>query len=474
MTLKPIGTRQMFLQSLAARQPLPRIAFAPNQIISDPIEKRVHFYGAALRVPPQTCAVLAFPDGSMETYQPGDHIIDNLPAGRYLLRYVDLHYQRLELHVLKAQTKDAWDVGMRVVVVWHVVEPTEVLDLAEPFHVLSETCLAALTDLIQAHQHDELVASPEGKTHESRMVAAELQSRLKDTPRLAGIEVVNAVVLEKAGDRRRVEAVQKKIVETTELEQERLLETERLRLRKQQIDNELNLAHQEEDLRVQQAHVNRRRMEEEEQVRLERARIAVEEDNRMFIIRQRQQALELAMLQQQQQHEQAMKAWEMGANAFSNIAAAILQNQAAPGMMRPIDDAGRDALIQAVLSITQSMPAIQPRAALLSPAGDLQERLKQEIFGLLTLENTAAESPRECGEDGIIIPIHYKKLHILVEVGPNYPTEAPRHIIVSNGNSKKEEIRLKWSPDRNLREIVLEVATRMASQAPFRQYPVAE
>ena len=426
-----------------ARRPVPQVSFTDGQIVTLVESFSVSPLGSLLRVPANTTAVIADPDMGPVPYGPGDHVV-HLPAGNYTLQYVDLRRHVTELPQIAARTRDGWEATLTLTVIWQVNQPKLIVGLDDPIQALITACVSASMEAIQRLDHDRLVrgSGESVQPYTNREIASTIRRQIHLGSDWQGIRIIDVMVVGRAGDVRRLEIEQKASVEKAEIEQQ------------------LGLVPQRRELEVKEAETVRLRHEEEERVRLRKAQIAATE---AVLTRNAQiQQVEIQRLAEVQrlQHEQTLRSMEVRGQAFGQLAAALLQAQANPGLMRALDENGREALIGALRSLAQNIPPVM--VGLPGPVDPLplRERLAQELGGVLRLPGARCEAIEPQDADCFRISVHYLRLRIDILCGPEYPNEPPRRVLVTQKPGPvAQKVDLPWTPGMSLEDIVLVVAS---------------
>jgi hypothetical protein len=420
------------------------VEYAPRQIFSEAEIFFPHYGRWTLVVPPGSCALLHNTTGQFLPYKSGIHRLNSLPKGPYTLRYVNICSVNMPLQVIKAQTVDSLTASLQVIVIWRVATPVEALKLTDPYQLMEATATEAVVDLIQSHKQEELTPLPGQAALQQRAIARELINKLRANGLPSGLEIVNVIVNLKGGDPHIVAATARRISEENDIQQEKLLRIQQHSLDLQKQDQALAAEKKRQDIEVEQARTIRTRQEEEDLVRIQKAKNSAIEDEHLNQIRLRKAKLEMQLLQQKNKHVEELERIRM----VGTVASALMQNQATPGIMRPMDSGAQEALVEMVKTLAG--PAKEKGAP------SWQERVGQELANLSLLGPFTIFPSEESDDDGIILTVGYGKLLIHIEIGPDYPNEAPRSIKV--GPPPKRLVNIKWSPERNLREVVLEVA----------------
>ena len=447
-------------------------AFQPEfngDVVSPVYWMQVPFYGRVLRVPFNTCAVVQYPSGRTRTHTSGDHYLD-LPQGRHQVVFFDMHQQSTPLRQLRAPSQDAWEVVLDVEAIWRVHRPEEVLGIQGIRQRLSDALSAVIVDYVRSMEHDRLVPVPGGAPVESTEISQALLLYLQQRRAYQGIQVDDILVLSRLGDRRRTETVQKAVVEKTEIDQQRMLQAEHTRLEAEGLGFKQKLAGQQQELAVKEAEIARLKAEEEDKIRLRRAEISATEARVMRAVQLQQVEMQQRAEAQRLQHEQILKSMEVKSKAFSDVAAVLMQTQMIPGLQRSMDGDSREALVHALGSLAEGMPAAisPPPLPEFSPQPveptTLRERVAGELGRLMALPGATGAQVEALSGGRLRVTATYLGLRILFELGDEYPQEPPRRISFrKEGAGLVQEVRPDMTGGMGLKEIAQEVAARVSA-----------
>lgn len=460
----PSSLADSVITYLGRGKAFPHVEFPDEQVVTNQGWLQVPPFGILLRVPANTCCVMADPSGRQMVYAAGDHLI-RYPAGNYPLRFVDLRRQSTRLEQVEAASRDAWNVQLKLDIVWQVSIPERVIQVHSPLAILRSAWQAAVIDYIQSSLHDALVPVPGSTVVDNGAIVKAIKDRLFSIQVCSGFEVLEVMVLERKGDQRRTEVIQKATVDKTEIQQTASVQQAKV----------LQLE-QQEAVTLKEARIARLKAEQEDQVRLRKAEITADEAEILRTAQLQAVEMKLKAEAQQQQHEQTLKSLEVRGQAFGQLAAAILQMQMVPGLQRNLDEEGRQALVHVLEALAQNMPAISPGANPAPALGNggpplpatLRERLAAEVGSIMALPGARCEPLESIGPDLIRVVVGYLGLRFTFECGGDFPDKPPRGVMVKKDNYPPLAIKkFHWSRGASLRDVVLEIVDRASRGLNF-------
>ncbi len=298
------------------QQGLPEFSF--NGLATPPVPLNRGWLGllGQLVVLPGTCAVITGRQGYQQAFPPGTHMLFEVPLGAVTMQLVNTRRQRRELPPVTALSQDKWRVTLRVALEFEVADAAAIAQHAEPLAALDTAAEAAILAQIEAMLHDALTGLVDGEDTPSGVdaVAEGILRHLRASPSVEGFRIVNLSIVEREGDERRVQIVQDAVVERTRLEEEGQVRelTDQLELAKLAVRREM--AEKEQAIALVKTQTEVRQEEERERLKLMAAQVEaeVEEIRRVQEAWQAEQkrlaeewrtAKELELLQMQQQHE---------------------------------------------------------------------------------------------------------------------------------------------------------------------------
>lgn len=465
----------LFAQELATIQrriPSNPVQFHPGEIATQPELVPILPPGKWLRVQPNQCALVTHPTGRILTCPTGEHYL-RWSASLYTLQFYDLRQQTSYFPEIRSVSSDAWDVEFTSMqVLWRVHVPTQIMNIPDHRAVVEAICRSTVINFIRTTPHDELVSTPGELPLSTAGIADQIKSALMANETLLGFEIVTVLIMEIKGDRRRTEVVQKSIVRKTEIDQDVMLQREQARLAGEKLKLEQEFANRSQALALKKAETKRLEAEEEERLRLRQAEITAIEAR---TAREAQlQAVQIQQLAEQQrmQHEQIIKAMEVRGQAFGQLASAIFQmTNNNGGIQRGFDGSNQETLVKALEALA-NMPTVSfgPTPVLLPQEKEdekqvsLHDRIVAELYDVQKLPGTESVGVKEIEPGFEQAEIHFQELHIFIVCGEDYPTAPPIKVEAQrSGSLTYKQISLEWIEGMNLRQIVLETASRMLS-----------
>lgn len=459
------------LAALQRRIPLQPVQFHPGEIATQPELVPILPPGKWLRVQPNQCALVAHATGRILTYPTGEHYL-RWSASLYTLQFYDLRQQTTCFPEIRSVSSDAWDVEFTSMeVLWRVRVPAQIMNIPDPRAVVEAICRSTVINFIRTTPHDELVSTPGELPLSTAGIADQIKSALMTDKALSGFEIMAVLIMEIKGDRRRTEVIQKSIVRKTEIDQSVMIQREQARFTGERLRLEQEFANRSQALVLKKAETKRLEAEEEERLRLRKAEITAIEAR---TAREAQlQAVQIQQLAEQQrmQHEQIMKAMEVRGQAFGQLASAIFQmTNNAGGIQRGFDSNSQETFAKALEALA-NMPTVSfgPNPALLPKVEEerpvsLHDRIVTELYEVQKLPGTESVGTKEIEPGFEQAEIHFQSLHIFIVCNESYPTAPPIKIEAQRkGTLTYKQVSLEWIEGMNLRQIVLETASRMLS-----------
>lgn len=176
---------------------------------------------------PGTCAVVTARDGTGRVYAAGSHSLFDLPLGSATVQFVHTARQRRVLAPVEGLSQDKWRVKLSVEVEFEVREPWRVAQATQPLATLDAVVTTCTLAQIEAMPHDALTGSEDGVGVTScgrpvglEAITAGILQRVRQRQSLDGLWVVDLIIVERAGDERRVQIMQEASVERARLSEE--------------------------------------------------------------------------------------------------------------------------------------------------------------------------------------------------------------------------------------------------------------
>lgn len=248
---------------------------------------------------PGTCAVVTAHDGTCRVYPAGSHSLFDLPLGSATVQFVHTARQRRVLAPVEGLSQDKWRVRLSVEVEFEVREPWRVAQATQPLATLDAVVTTCTLAQIEAMTHDALTGREDEDESGLEAITAGILQRVRQRESLDGLWVVDLIIVERAGDERRVQIMQEASVERARLSEEQRTQEQFDRARLQLLELRRQLLEREQVLALLETQGQLERVQIEEGRRLVAARIDAE------VARLRQAEAEWQAELQQQLEEQA-------------------------------------------------------------------------------------------------------------------------------------------------------------------------
>ncbi len=422
-----------------------------NPLISPPEQFFIlPIIGKILNVPAGRCAVLTFREGRRKVFTEGMHVLDrNIPWGVGLIRYVDVRQHSTSIPFTQALCRDGWRGGLAIEVCWRVGDAALIVDIANPVGDLVIAARASVRAIIETTPHDTLFGGIDASVVGADSLGDTVAAKLKANPAVRGIEILRVLITERRGDERRIQIVQTATIERTRVSSDMTL-----------VSQQMDLERQNQALVVLRAETERKRIEEENKVRIQQADIEAEVMRRLIQTKWQQVQLDQAAAIYQQRHEQVLKTIDAHALVLSKAAElGQLEAFGVSSRRRPeFAVGGLEATLNQGLHNLQRMlqvPSLIPAPGQIAQPDDrkaLRMRLMTEVDELSDLADVG-QCSLGFGRDG-------EQDHVVVQVGnrtvdvacyPGYPQVPPEVRWADNGQQKAS---IRWSEDMSLKHLV--------------------
>jgi hypothetical protein len=267
----------------AVQKPIEAAEFAFNGLATAPRPLERGRWGLLdeLLVWPNTCAVLTGRDGFRRVYPPGSFSLYDVPLGPAMVQYVLTTRQLRQVGPVEGLSSDKWRVALTLKVGFRVSNPVQVAAASQPLATLEAVVASCTLAQIEATAHDALTGVEGGEGEDDwdgglETVATQVLLRAQQHLIGEGLELLDLVITERAGDERRAEIMQKATVERAQLAEEQRTCRQSDETRLQRIENLRRLAEQEQELALVEAEGELRRVRMKEAQRLVAARVDVE------------------------------------------------------------------------------------------------------------------------------------------------------------------------------------------------------
>ena len=228
-----------------------------------------------LTVLPGTCAVLTGRGGFQKVYHPGAYGLFDVPLGRAMVQVVNMASQTREMPPVTALSADKWNVTLKVAVDFRVCDPVKIAESLNPLETLDTVATSCVLAQIESMSHDALTGRPDEEAGVDE-VARQILERLMEKPSLTGLRIINVTVAERKGDERRIKIVQDATVEDTRIVEESKLQQQRGEARLADLTAQKKIARRAQEVALIEAETARRRMEEEEKLKIAQAQLEAE------------------------------------------------------------------------------------------------------------------------------------------------------------------------------------------------------
>jgi len=417
-----------------------------------------------LTVLPGTSAVLTGRGGFQKVYPPGTYSLFDVPLGRAVIQVVNVASQTREMPPVTALSADKWNVTLKVAVDFRVGDPVEIAASLNPLETLDTVATSCVLAQIESMSHDALTGRPDEKAGVDE-VARQILERLRGKPSLRGLKLVNVTVAQRKGDERRIKIVQDATVEETR-SQARLAE---LRAQKR-------IARREQEVVLVEAETARRKVEEEEKLKITQAQREAEaaeirrgqEEWQTELKRQEEEwrtAKELEILQTKSQHEERLEAIKGIAQTTAEAAkSGTLGSLGVSPRRRPetLISEAEPVVEQGIQALRSFQERVSTRTYL--PARldyqDSYQRLRLEEQKLAKIKGAEYEVVLRSGRIAVAT-VSYQGYKLRIECPPGYPDDAPSTTIIGpEGEEKLFEF--DWDGSCYLSDLVREALLQLA------------
>jgi len=417
-----------------------------------------------LTVLPGTSAVLTGRGGFQKVYPPGTYGLFDVPLGRAVVQVVNVASQMREMPPVTALSADKWNVTLKVVVDFRVGDPVEIAVSLNPLEALNTVATSCVMAQIEAMSHDALTGRPDEEAGVDE-VARQIMERLRGKPSLRGLEIINVTIAQRRGDERRIKIVQDAAVGETRSE-----------AREAELRAQKRIARREQEVALVEAETARRKVEEEERLKIAQAQLEAEaaeirrpqEEWQTDLKRQEEEwrtAKELEILQTKSQHEERLEAIKGIAQTTAEAAkSGTLGNLGVSPRRRP------ETLISEAEPVVeqgiQALRAFQERPAprgYLPPRFDYQDpyqRLRLEEQKLAKIKGAEFEVVLRSGRIAVTT-VNCRGYKLRIECPPEYPDGAPSTTVIGpDGDEKPFEF--AWDGSCYLSDLVREALLQLA------------
>jgi len=430
-----------------------------------------------LTVLPGTSAVLTGRGGFQKVYGPGTYSLFDVPLGRAVVQVVNMASQTREVPPVTALSADKWNVTLKVAVDFRVGDPVEIAASLNPLETLDTVATSCILAQIEAMPHDALTGKPEEVSGGVDEVAKQILERMRKSPSLTALEIINVTVAERQGDERRIQIIRDATVEETRITEESRLQQERDKAQLASLERGKLIAKREQEIALIEAETARRKMEEEEKLKVDRAKLEAEaaeiqraQAEWQAEMKRREEewrtAKELEVLAMKSQHEQIIAVIQGAAQITTEAAkSGQLGSLGVSPRRRPEAAASETGeVIEQGLQVLQAFrERIAPPTAYFLPRPephDPYRRLREEEQRLAKIKGAECQMTLQ---GGLIAgaSVTCRGHRIAIQCPATYPRDAPTATIVRPDGS---EMPFEFAWDENcylgdlVREALLECA----------------
>lgn len=192
---------KFWLELWGRGRPTPCYPFSDNEIASPgmPIYVSPLWHATYLNLHPTHYAVAVAPDGRFINLKGGYNY--PLPAGQYILHYVDKQNRISTVPRISEKTLDGSQVSLELVITYRVADSVKALEVQQPVNTLFLFIQSDLKELVRSHKHDEIVGSSDGRTAEKGLVARYIKEQHAGRYPISKLfSILDIMVEEKTGD----------------------------------------------------------------------------------------------------------------------------------------------------------------------------------------------------------------------------------------------------------------------------------
>jgi hypothetical protein len=443
------------------------VEFPPGEISTKSTYITVYPWATYLRVPAYTCAVLAGRGGVVLTYLQGENILD-LPYGTYEVHYVNMKPQPTCLPEVHGITQDGWEVTLSVNLLWRVTNPREAASIDGFCNHIARTVWGFIVDYARSVKHDQLIPVSGEPVINARQIENRIREQLALHPAFQGIRIMSVVFQGCSGDQQRAKIAQQAVVDKVKIREANAVEAYRLEQKVRLLGYDRQFLGSQQEFDLEKAKNSLELAKEQQKLSLQHAETRTSEARalRPMKLQEIEMAQRFEMLQLQ--HAENLSSDDVRKATLGQMAAVLLQNQAATGIMRPLDDDGRASIVRAMEVVANPSPArlsLPSQESALPRPLSLRERISSELGRILSLPGARCDAMQFLDDGGIQVVVYYLNFRIAVTCGSRYPDEPPQQItLCTDHGSETRHIAMHWSQGFTLLEVVLEAARQGADE----------
>ena len=428
-----------------------------------------------LTVLPGTCAVLTGRGGFQKVFHPGTYSLFEVPLGRAMVQVVNMASQTREMPPVTALSADKWNVTLKVAVDFRVRDPVEIAASLNPLETLDTVATSCVLAQIESMFHDALTGRPDEEAGVDE-VARQILERLRGKPSLRGLQIINVTIAQRKGDERRIKIVQDAAVEETRILEESKLQQQRDAAQLVDLTAQKKIARHAQEVALIEAETARRRMEEEERLKIAQAQLEAEaaeirraqEEWQAELTRREEEwrtAKELEILQTKSQHEERLEAIKGIAQTTAEAAkSGTLGSLSVSPRRRPetLISEAEPVVEQGIQALRSFQERVSTRTYL--PARldhqDPYQRLRLEEQRLAKIKGAEFEVILRSGRIAAAT-VSYRGYKLKIECPPEYPEGAPSTTIVGSEGEEKP-LEFAWDESCYLSDVVREALLQLA------------
>jgi hypothetical protein len=428
-----------------------------------------------LTVLPGTCAVLTGRGGFQKVYHPGTYSLFDVPLGRAVVQVVNMASQTREIPPVTTLSADKWNVTLKIAVDFRVADPVKIAASLNPLETLDTVATSCVLAQIESMSHDALTGRPDEEAGVDE-VARQILERLRGKPSLRGLEIINVTIAQRKGDERRIKIVQDATVEETRILEESKLQQQRDMARLTDLAAQKKIAKRAQEVVLIEAETARRKMEEEERLKIAQAQLEAEaaeirraQEEWQAELKRREEewrtAKELEILQTKSQHEERLEVIKGVAQITAEAAkSGTLGSLGVSPRRRPetVISEAEPVVEQGI----QALRALQERATprtylpLRLDYQDPYQRLRLEEQKLAKIKGAEFEVVLRSGRIALAT-VNYRGYKLKIECPPEYPEGAPSTTIIGPEGEEKP-FEFAWDESCFLSDLVREALLQLA------------
>jgi hypothetical protein len=456
-------------------RPVPEFTFNGLATPPEEIDRRWHNLFGQLTVLPGTCAVLTGRGGFQKVHYPGTYSLFDVPLGRAVVQVVNMASQTREIPPVTALSADKWNVTLNVAVDFRVGDAVEIAGRLNPLETLDTVATSCVLAQIEAMSHDALTGRPGGEAGVDE-VARQIMERLRAAPSLKGLEIIHVTIAHRKGDERRIQIVRDAMVEETRIAEGSKLQQQRDGARLVDLAAQKKIARRAQEMALIEAETARRKMEEEERLKIAQAQLEAEaaeirraEEEWQAELQRREEewrtARELELLQTKIQHEERLEAIKGMAQITTEAAKrGTLGSLGVSPRRRPetVVSELEPVVEQSIQALRAFQETTTPRSYFLPRPDprDPYQRLRLEEEKLARIKGAEFAVTLRHGRMAVVT-VTYQEVELKIECPPGYPDSAPSTTIIGP-EGEETPFEFDWGENCYLSDLVREALLQLA------------